>query len=221
MLGKVYLLCYNACLFLGWTVVLVTAVKEMVETSSPLHVYKKCEVALKVSQSLAVLEILHAIVGLVKSSPFTTLIQVQSRLVVLWLVLHPVVEVQGESNVAAMICAWSVAEMVRYSYYALSLVDCVPYFLTWCRYSFFTFLYPIGVSGELLTIYSILPYAAATGMYSISMPNMFNVAFHYPTFLVVYMIGYVPYLPKLYMYMLTQRGKVLGRVVIESEKKAS
>ena len=37
---------------------------------------RKCEVALKVSQSLAVLEILHAIVGLVKSSPFTTLIQV-------------------------------------------------------------------------------------------------------------------------------------------------
>ena len=40
MLGKVYLLCYNACLFLGWSVVLVTAVKEMVEAGSPQHVYK-------------------------------------------------------------------------------------------------------------------------------------------------------------------------------------
>ena len=120
--------------------------------------------------------------------------QVQSRLVVLWLVLDPVKEVQADSNVPMMICAWCVAEIVRlvrslqtyifwlrffasqvdhismpssgqindlfiifrYWYYALSLVDKVPYFLTWARYSFFTFLYPIGVSGELLTIYRLL-----------------------------------------------------------------
>ena len=118
-----------------------------------------------------------------------------------------------------MIIAWCVAEIVRYWYYALSLVDKVPYLLTWCRYTFFTFLYPIGVSGELLTIYSVLPIITATGMYSLSLPNKWNVAFNYPIFLMLYMAGYVPYLPKLYMHMMKQRSKMLGKA--EGEKKSN
>lgn len=192
MLGKVYLLLYNCCLAFGWSLVLWWTIAELQLTQTTMTVYKKVEVALKLSQTLAVLEIVHAALGLVRSSPMTTFVQVlecsylskhtniiipymlkvQSRLVVLWLVLDPVKEIQTEFNVPMMICAWCVAEIVRYFtsrrsrglisnishfsrylYYALSLVDKVPYPLTWARYSFFTFLYPIGVSGELLTIY--------------------------------------------------------------------
>eukprot|EP00116_Pleurobrachia_bachei_P009663 sb/3469925/ len=217
MLSKVYLLLYNCCLACGWSIVLYQAIQELATAQNPTYVYERCQVALKISQTLALLEIFHAVVGLVRSSPFTTFVQV----FVLWLVLDPVSEVHGYSNVPMMIIAWCVAEIVRYWYYALSLVDKVPYFLTWCRYSFFTFLYPIGVSGELLTIFSILPMITATGMFSLALPNKWNFSFNYPIFLMIYMMGYVPYLPKLYMHMLKQRSKMLGKAAVEGEKKSN
>jgi very-long-chain (3R)-3-hydroxyacyl-CoA dehydratase len=59
-----------------------------------------------------------------------------------------------------MIAAWSVTEVIRYSFYAFTLLGSVPYFLTWCRfarlfdafdltafrYTFFIIVYPIGVT---------------------------------------------------------------------------
>ena len=76
MLGKVYLLLYNCCLAFGWSLVLVYTLYELYSTETTTTVYKKVEVALKLSQSLALLEIVHAAVGLVRSSPITTFIQV-------------------------------------------------------------------------------------------------------------------------------------------------
>ena len=76
MLGKVYLLCYNSCLVLGWTLTLYKLIREILESENYQDVYQKCESPLKISQTLAVLEIVHASVGLVRSSPFTTFVQV-------------------------------------------------------------------------------------------------------------------------------------------------
>jgi hypothetical protein len=58
-------------------------------------------------------------------------------------------------------------------------------------------------------------------MYSVSLPNKLNVSFSYPTFLMIYMLGYFPYLPKLYFHMLRQRAKVLGGPAAVSQKKDS
>ena len=55
---------------------LVYTLYELYSTETTTTVYKKVEVALKLSQSLALLEIVHAAVGLVRSSPITTFIQV-------------------------------------------------------------------------------------------------------------------------------------------------
>lgn len=41
------------------------------------------------TQSLAVLEVLHAVIGIVRTSPFTTGMQVASRLLLVWGVLQP------------------------------------------------------------------------------------------------------------------------------------
>ena len=78
MLGKVYLLLYNCCLAFGWSTVLWYTIYELYSTESTTTVYKRVEVALKLSQSLAVLEIVHAALGLVRSSPLTTFIQVEN-----------------------------------------------------------------------------------------------------------------------------------------------
>ena len=76
MLSKVYLLLYNCCLAFGWTIVLYQAILELSTAQNPTYVYERCKVALKVSQTLALLEIFHAAIGLVRSSPITTFIQV-------------------------------------------------------------------------------------------------------------------------------------------------
>ncbi|KAG7253164.1 hypothetical protein CRUP_028131 [Coryphaenoides rupestris] len=86
------------------------------------------------------------------------------------------------------------------------------------RYTFFIVLYPMGVSGELLTIYAALPYVQKTGLYSVTLPNKYNFSFDYFTFLTLTMVSYIPREwrahtpPQLYFHMLRQRKKVLGHV---------
>lgn len=60
------------------------------------------------------------------------------------------------------------------------------------RYTFFIVLYPMGVTGELLTIYAALPYVQKTGLYSVTLPNKYNFSFDYYTFLILVMISYIP-----------------------------
>ena len=45
------------------------------------------------------------------------------------------------------------------------------------RYNLFIVLYPLGVAGELLTIYAALPFVRRSGMYSMRLPNKYNVSF--------------------------------------------
>lgn len=60
------------------------------------------------------------------------------------------------------------------------------------RYNFFIILYPVGVVGELLTIYAALPYVKRSGMFSVRLPNKYNVSFDYYYFLLIIMASYIP-----------------------------
>jgi very-long-chain (3R)-3-hydroxyacyl-CoA dehydratase len=55
-----------------------------------------------------------------------------------------------------MVLAWSVTEIIRYSFYAISLFTEVPYSLLYLRYTTFYILYPIGAGSEAFLIYSTL-----------------------------------------------------------------
>jgi hypothetical protein len=48
-----------------------------------------------------------------------------------------------------MMLAWSITEVVRYSFYFLNVLGTVPFPLAWLRYSLFTVLYPMGICGEM------------------------------------------------------------------------
>ncbi|MEQ2169071.1 hypothetical protein GOODEAATRI_021100, partial [Goodea atripinnis] len=61
-----------------------------------------------------------------------------------------------------------------------------------CRYNLFIVLYPLGVVGELLTIYTALPFVRRSGMYSMRLPNKYNVSFDYYYFLIIVMLSYIP-----------------------------
>lgn len=97
---------------------------------------------LAVVQSLALLEVVHAATGLVRTSVWTTLVQVLSRL---FLAVGIVWGFGAESPVlpsspafVTMVVAWSLTEMVRYGYYADTLVAAetkdTPQWLIWLRW---------------------------------------------------------------------------------------
>ena len=182
--------------------------------------FESVSVCLSIFQTLQFIEVLHCVVGLVPSNAIQTAMQIASRLVVVWGILWPVTESRNSLGFPLLMSAWSVAEATRYSYYALNLYDLVPYLLTWARYTFFIVLYPVGVTGELLAIYSSLAVIARTGLFSIPMPNPLNVSFYYEYALVGVMLSYIPFFPQLYFYMLAQRKKILSGAAVQPPKKA-
>lgn len=143
-------------------------------------------------QTLQAIEVIHCAIGLVSSNAVQTAMQIASRLLVVWGILLPVPEAREVFGVPLLLFAWSLAESTRYIYYALNIYDVIPKFVTWCRYTFFIALYPIGVTGELWTIISSLPYVRERLLYSWPLPNFANISAHYEYVLIGIMLTYIP-----------------------------
>jgi very-long-chain (3R)-3-hydroxyacyl-CoA dehydratase len=154
-LQSAYLLGYNALSFALWaTCTLRLAL--LVPLVAPhghlpavfTHLFSPL---LTTTQSLAVLEIVHAGLGVVRAPVGTTALQVASRLLVVWGVLFPfragsglgvpgagIVGGQGAAigDVAFVGClaAWGMAECVRYGFFALQAWgQGVPVWWMWLR----------------------------------------------------------------------------------------
>uniref|UniRef100_A0A3B3UIJ9 Very-long-chain (3R)-3-hydroxyacyl-CoA dehydratase n=1 Tax=Poecilia latipinna TaxID=48699 RepID=A0A3B3UIJ9_9TELE len=199
-LATAYLVIYNVVMTAGWLVIAVGLVRAYLARGSYHGLYYSIEKPLN----------LVLISGIVPSSVVLTGFQVMSRVFLTWAVTHSVREVQSEDSVLLFVTAWTVTEIIRYSFYTFSLLNHLPYLIKWARYTFFIVLYPMGVSGELLTIYAALPYVQKTGLYSVTLPNKYNFSFDYYSFLILVMISYIPLFPQLYFHMMRQRKKVLG-----------
>ena len=48
------------------------------------------------------------------------------------------------------------------------------------------------LKGELVTMYSSLPYLSKSGMYSVRLPNAFNFGFDFYSLVIVLMFSYIP-----------------------------
>ncbi|BEI80385.1 hypothetical protein CcaverHIS002_0109140 [Cutaneotrichosporon cavernicola] len=113
--------------------------------------------ATKWTQTLAVLEVVHAALGWVRSPVGTVASQVASRLWAVWGVVEPVPSARTNPLFATMLFAWSVTEVIRYTFYFLALLNIDLYALNWCRYTFFLVLYPLGAGSEAFLSFSTLP----------------------------------------------------------------
>lgn len=93
--------------------------------------------------------------GLVRSPLLTTALQVSSRL----FLIYPVVAAHPEATTPSifyttMLLAWSVTEVIRYSYFVLNLQSRgVPDWLMWLRYNTFYVLYPVGIASECVLVW--------------------------------------------------------------------
>lgn len=121
---------------------------------------------MKIVQTAACLEIVHSMLGVVKSPAYTVFLQgiyyislffllnyyallVFSRVWTIWAVMNNSVVTQQSIFFPLAITSWAVVEVPRYLFYALNILEAVPYPLFWLRYSLFAILYPIGLTGEL------------------------------------------------------------------------
>ena len=217
-LSKTYLLLYNSAQFSGWTYLLVRSAPLLLPAlfpgsstaSSSSALFSAVWVPLSLFQTSAVLEVLHAALGLVRSNPILTAFQLFSRVVITWVVLGHFPEGQSCRGLPLLLLAWEVTEVVRYSYYSLALLDSVPHMLTWMRYSLFIILYPMGVTGELWCAISCLGTVRRERPWSLTMPNTLNTTFDSYVVAILLLLSYIPIFPQLYFHMVAQRKKVLA-----------
>jgi len=210
-LSVAYLFSYNAVQLAGWLWLLILTVKSVVINGvPPTEIFPVIATELKIFQTLAILEVVHSAIGLVRSPPVVTAVQVSSRLFLVWGVTNLVEEAQHSVGVITYVIAWSVTEVIRYSFYALSLLNRPPYFLLWARYTFFIILYPLGALGELVVVISALPYVKQRRILTFDLPNAANISFNYYYLMILIILTYLPGFPQLYCYMFSQRRKVLG-----------
>lgn len=107
---------------------------------------------------------------------------------------------------ATMLFAWSLTEVVRYSYFfgllgGLDALGGLPAWLKWLRYNGFWVLYPIGIASECALLWRAVPLANA-GEPNGSMLGLF---------LGACLGAYLPGAPILYSHMVTQRHRTAKR----------
>jgi very-long-chain (3R)-3-hydroxyacyl-CoA dehydratase len=129
------------------------------------------------SQALMMLEILHSAFGLVKSGITTVFLQVFGRFLILFAVLGPSVEIHEHPIVYVLFLVWSLIEIFRYPYYALSVLGMEAKTLTWLRYTAWIPLYPLGFTSEATVLWLSIPHFKNSGYFQFDLPNPLNFSF--------------------------------------------
>ncbi|KAF1921636.1 protein tyrosine phosphatase [Ampelomyces quisqualis] len=160
-------------------------------------VYDELEEYTRLTQSLAGLEVVHSLVGLVRAPLLTTLMQVSSRFLLVHLIAHLFPSTTRSSPAyATMLLAWSFTEVVRYTYFVFNLSGVgVPKLWTWLRYNTFLVLYPMGVASECWLVWKASgPAGEMNEVYKYALWGILGI--------------YVPGFYVLFTHMLKQRGRL-------------
>ena len=208
---SVYLILYNFLQLCGWSCFFFKVTNYLINSKSVQEIYSSTHLILECCQYGAFLEIIHSIIGLVKSSIFATSIQIIGRIIIV--VILQFFQSAVSQGYFLIYFAWSMVEIVRYTYYIMNLLQKdffkfnIPYILIWCRYSFFVVLYPIGVSGEMITVWNAKKDFNKYILYQTDKYTFTAADLIYPIW-----IFYIPALIYLYGYLFKQRKKVLNRL---------
>jgi len=144
------LLAYNTLNLLSWGTCVVYAVTLLISgTDLPTIFSQTYSPLLLTTQSLAILEILHSLAGLVRAPLMTTTMQVASRLLLVWGIMYPFggeivgaepqVTQVGDYAFLGCVGAWGITEVIRYGFFAITLSgNEVPEWWTWLRCVFFS-----------------------------------------------------------------------------------
>ncbi|XP_078485239.1 very-long-chain (3R)-3-hydroxyacyl-CoA dehydratase 2-like [Ciona intestinalis] len=208
--AQAWLIMYNVAMTAGWSFIGIGVVSHLYKHGTYKGLYDQVEKQLLFFQTSAILEIFHAMFGLVRSNVMLTTLQVFSRVGIVWGVIQPVVQVHDKEGIPMVLIAWTITEIIRYLFYTFVLLGVTPKVMLWLRYTLFIVLYPLGVTGELLSLYYSLPHVQKSGLYSLYLPNNLNFTFNYYYVLLGLFPMYIIFFPQLYFHMFAQRKKSLS-----------
>eukprot|EP01130_Rhizamoeba_saxonica_P006083 TRINITY_DN240_c0_g1_i1.p1 TRINITY_DN240_c0_g1~~TRINITY_DN240_c0_g1_i1.p1 ORF type:complete len:227 (-),score=26.91 TRINITY_DN240_c0_g1_i1:38-718(-) len=154
--GTIYLIAYNAFQTLAWTsIFLLTAISIFKGENIWDNVGNLCMYA----QFVGLLEALHGLFGLTRTSIFASVLQQSGRVFYLFVAVEPNEIIHNHFAVWHVFLAWSITEIIRYPFYLFKLYrPRVPEILQWLRYNAFIVLYPWGLFGEWYTMRSVLEF---------------------------------------------------------------
>ncbi|KAJ7045449.1 PTPLA-domain-containing protein [Mycena alexandri] len=156
-------------------------------------------------QTCAILEVVHSLLGWVRSPLQTTAMQVASRLWIVWGIVQQFDVARTNPLYTSAVLAWSITEVVRYSFYASSLLGYEPPLLLYLRYTMFYVLYPVGAGSEAFLSYATLPFPSG-------IPTLKSfIGWTPPEYARagLFLIWW-PSLYQLYTHMILQRRKIFG-----------
>ncbi|RFU28841.1 hypothetical protein B7463_g7486, partial [Scytalidium lignicola] len=190
-----YLILYNFVSSLLWFIVLGRVVM-LVPLVGFKNVYGGVGEFTKWTQTLALMEVIHSAVGIVRAPISTTLMQVSSRILLVWGIVDQFPYLAQSPGYSSMLIAWSITEVIRYSFFVLTLSGFSPAISTWLRYNTFFVLYPLGISSECWMIYKAIKPAS-------------KLREEYAWALYAILAIYIPGSYILYTHMMAQRRKVM------------
>lgn len=220
-----YLLLYNAVQFLIWMTTLLRAIFVLMLTLSnqpfsaipflsptlPERIYHASHTFVHAGQTLAWLEVVHALSGIAGGGPAAPFIQCLGRYVVLVFLIERIPLTHASLTTPILFTAWAIADAIRYAHYCTTLLELNFYPLLWLRYSVFILLQPVGIFAEWYTYFSTLHFIDEARLYEIVMPNSWNFSFNFGTFNRLVLVAYFYFGPFMFRHMLHQRRIKLTR----------
>lgn len=209
---KTYLFLYNVLLFVMFLMVFMILTIKAFSGTIDDDTVRGSAFIIKILTYTQLLESIHPILGLVPGGPMMPFLQVIGRLIVNHFLTEPRIRIDSAPYAHYLFIVWSCIEIFRYSFYALRVFKVDVYPITWCRYTLFMPLYPLGGFCESQVIRSTIEHYGKTGTYSIGLPNSANISFNLPSFLKFYtyiLLG--PSIFYLMRYMWSQRCKQLTK----------
>jgi very-long-chain (3R)-3-hydroxyacyl-CoA dehydratase len=256
---SMYLLTYNGIMLLGWAWVFINLLTLLI-TPAPadtvvhpndvpsflppniasriVHAHERVGRVVFALQALAMLELMHAITGLVPGTPLGSFLLHGGRNIVLFGAIYQWPLLTTHWGVFLTYFVWAIGECVRYPHYLLTLIPetaALSSFITSClvyaRYTAPLILLPFGFLGEcavlrqLTTLYddgatigkgllSYMPASIQEGLVD-ALPPADGIIYAYMAF--AYTMG----APFLYMTMWNARKRKLGPVGGRKGKKAA
>ncbi|KAK2591849.1 hypothetical protein QQS21_010458 [Conoideocrella luteorostrata] len=199
-----YLIFYNFASAVAWSVVLGRTIG-LLYLRGPAVVYAGVGEWTKWTQTMAAMEIVHSLLGIVRAPIATTTMQVSSRLLLVWPIVNTWPFLAASPFYSSMLIAWSVTEVIRYSFFALSLAGALPTILTYVRYTTFYVLYPLGITSECMLIYgATIPAARRSSFEAYMLYGILAI--------------YVPGSYILFTHMMKQRKKVMRSLKANGSK---
>lgn len=134
------------------------------------------------------LEVMHPFFNYTEGITKIIFLQVSNRAFVLFCMIDAEPRMQTKPVVFYIFSIWAIVEVIRYPYYISRLLKIRISVLTWLRHTAWIPLYPLGFIFEGIVVIRNIPYFEETKKFTIDLPNSWNFAFYFPTFMKFYLL---------------------------------